>query len=114
VHLLGYVPRADALIREAQVLVMSSRDEGLGSVVLHAIALGTPVVATRAGGLPEIVPEESLVPVGDAEALGRAVIAALRDPRRIPFPPQFTAAAMGRGVLALYRSLLPAPRGTRT
>ena len=114
VHLLGYVPRADALIREAQVLVMSSRDEGLGSVVLHAIALGTPVVATRAGGLPEIVPAESLVPVGDAEALGRAVIAALREPHPIPFPPQFTAAAMGRGVLALYRSLLPAPKGTRT
>ncbi len=114
VHLLGYVPAADALIREADLLVMSSRDEGLGSVVLHALALGKPVVATRAGGLPEIVPEESLVPVGDAEALGRRVIATLTDPHHAPFPPEFTAAAMGRGVLAVYRSLLPAPRGTRT
>jgi len=104
VHLLGYVPDADALIREADVFVMSSREEGLGSVVLHAIALGIPVVSTRAGGLPEIVPEQALAPVGDAAALAQKVIAALDRPRALPFPPQFTAAAMSRGVLDVYRS----------
>src|SRR5258705_4051008 len=36
VHLLGYIETADALIREANVFVMSSKEEGLGSVVLHA------------------------------------------------------------------------------
>lgn len=105
VHLLGYVPRADALIAEADVLVMSSKEEGLGSVVLHALALAKPVVATRAGGLPEIVPPEWLVPVGDAEALAQAVVRALTHPSPFPLPQRFTAHAMAQGVLAVYRSL---------
>jgi len=106
VHLLGYVPEADALIREADVFVMSSREEGLGSVVLDALAIGRPVVATRGGGLPEIVPAEWLVPVGDADALASRVLAALDHPAVLPLPPQFTAPAMARAVLALYRSLV--------
>ena len=106
VHLLGHIADADALIREADVFVMSSKEEGLGSVVLHALALGTPVVATRGGGLPEIVPQDWLVPVGDADALARKVLAALDHPSRVPLPSQFTAAVMARGVLALYRSLI--------
>ncbi len=106
VHLLGHVAEADALIRESDVVVMSSNEEGLGSVVLHALALGKPVVATRGGGLPEIVPAAWLVPVGDADALARKVVAALDHPSAFPLPEQFTAAAMARGVLALYRTLL--------
>ncbi|HEX9283775.1 MAG TPA: glycosyltransferase [Gemmatimonadales bacterium] len=106
VHLVGYIPEADGLIREADVLVMSSQEEGLGTVVLDALALGKPVVATRGGGLPEIVPAEWLVPVGDAQALARKVVAALDHPSPVPLPPRFTAPAMAAGVLALYRSLV--------
>lgn len=106
VHLLGYVAQADALIREADVFVMSSKEEGLGSVVLHALALGTPVVATRGGGLPEMLPPACLVPVGDAPALGTKVVEALDHPSPLPLPQRFSAAAMADGVLALYRSLL--------
>ena len=106
VHLLGYVPEADALIAEADVFVMSSNEEGLGSVVLHALALGKPVVATRAGGLPEMVPEPWLVPVGDADALARKVVYALDHPSPFPLPPRFTASVMAAGVLAVYRSLV--------
>ena len=107
VHLLGYVEAADALIRESDVFVMSSREEGLGSVILNALALGKPVVATAAGGIPEILPSEALVPVGDAVGLAGKVVDALsHPPSRIPFPERFTASAMAQGVLALYRSLL--------
>ena len=106
VHLLGHTERPDTLISEGDVLVMSSRDEGLGSVVLHALALGKPVVATAAGGLPEVVPPDRVVAVGDAEALARAVVRAVEHPAPVPLPPQFTAAAMAAGVLAAYRSLL--------
>ncbi len=107
VHLLGFVEEADALIREAQVVVMSSQQEGLGSVVLHALALDKPVVATRGGGLPEMLPDNCLVPVGDAEALARRVVAALDHPAPVPLPPRFTAQAMAQGVLEVYRGLLP-------
>ena len=106
VHLVGHVPQADALIAEADVFVMSSKEEGLGSVVLHALALGKPVVATAGGGLCEIVPPRWLVPVGDADALARRVIEALDHPSSDPLPPQYTASAMAAGVLALYRSLV--------
>ena len=106
VHLLGYVDRADALIREADVFVMSSKEEGLGSVILNALALGTPVVATSAGGIPEILPGAALVPVGDATALAGKVVRALDRPSPVPLPPRFTARAMAQGVLAVYRSLV--------
>jgi glycosyltransferase involved in cell wall biosynthesis len=106
VHLLGYVDAADALIRESNVFVMSSKEEGLGSVILNALALGKPVVATAAGGIPEILPASALVAVGDAAALARKVVETLDHPSPFPLPAQFTASAMAQGVLALYRSLL--------
>jgi glycosyltransferase involved in cell wall biosynthesis len=105
VHLLGYIEEADALIREANVLVMSSREEGLGSVVLQALALGTPVVATRAGGLAEIVPPEWLVPVGDAAALSARVAFALEHPPAVALPERFTTRAVADAVVATYRAL---------
>jgi glycosyltransferase involved in cell wall biosynthesis len=105
VHLLGYIDGVDALIREGDVFVMSSKEEGMGSVVLHALALGRPVVATRAGGLPEFVPAEWLVPVGDAAALARTVVEALRRPSPFPLPPRCTARAMAQAVRACYRRL---------
>lgn len=105
VHLLGYIEEADALIREANVLVMSSREEGLGSVVLQALALGTPVVATRAGGLAEVVPSGWLVDVGDAAALGARVAAALDRPPAVALPERFTIRAVTDAVVAAYRAL---------
>jgi glycosyltransferase involved in cell wall biosynthesis len=106
VHLLGYVDAIDALIREGNVLVMSSKEEGLGSVILNALALGKPVVATAAGGIREILPADALVRVGDAAALARKVVEALDHPASFPLPPQCTARAMAEGVLAVYRSLV--------
>jgi glycosyltransferase involved in cell wall biosynthesis len=106
VHLLGYVDAADALIGEGDVFVMSSKEEGLGSVILNALALGKPVAATAAGGVPEILPAAALAPVGDAAALAAKVLETLDHPSPFPLPVQFTARAMAQGVLAVYRSLL--------
>jgi glycosyltransferase involved in cell wall biosynthesis len=79
--------REDALefIRLADVFVMSSRLEGLGTSIMDAQALGAAVVATRTGGIPEIVEDGVtglLVPPGDAEALSRA-IGRMRDDRTL-------------------------------
>jgi glycosyltransferase involved in cell wall biosynthesis len=105
VHLVGYVERIEALIAEADVFVMSSKQEGLGSVVLNALALGRPVVATAAGGIPEILPAEVLVPVGAADALAQKVVDILHQPVAVPFPPRFSANAMAQAVLDVYRAL---------
>jgi glycosyltransferase involved in cell wall biosynthesis len=106
VHLLGYINEVDALIREADVFVMSSREEGLGSVILHALALGKPVVSTAAGGIPEILDPRSLVPVADAHALAHKVVATLAAPTPSSLPDRCTAKAMAQATLALYRSLV--------
>lgn len=105
IHFIGWTNHPEALLREADVVVMSSREEGLGTAVLDALALGKPVVATSGGGLPEIVPAQWLVGVGDAVALGEKVVRALNRPSPVPLPPQYTASAMARGVLTVYRSL---------
>lgn len=72
----GQRPDADGLIAAADVVALSSREEGLGTVLLDAMACGKAVAATAAGGIPDVVVDGEtglLVPVGDAAALGAAV-----------------------------------------
>lgn len=106
VHLVGYVDRVDALIAEASLFVLSSKSEGLGSVLLNALALGRPVVGTAAGGIPEILPPAALVPVEAAEQLAQKVVETLDRATPVSLPEGFTASAMARGVLDVYRGLL--------
>lgn len=78
VHLVGFVPhdRVPAFLSHADVLVLPSAYEELGSVLVEAMAAGLPVVATRVGGIPELVEHEVtglLAPVGDVAALAAAV-----------------------------------------
>jgi glycosyltransferase involved in cell wall biosynthesis len=62
VRFLGYVPEAElpALYAGAVAFVIPSLDEGFGLPVLEAMACGTPVIAARAGALPEVVGEAGL------------------------------------------------------
>jgi glycosyltransferase involved in cell wall biosynthesis len=67
---------------EATVLVLPSRSEGLGRVVVEAFCRGRGVVASRVGGIPDIVDDERtglLVPADDADALADALVRALSD-----------------------------------
>lgn len=71
-------PRLLGLMRRARVCVLPSRRDSLGGAALEAMAQGTPVVASRVGGLPELVRhrrEGLLVPPQDPAALGRALTA---------------------------------------
>jgi starch synthase len=87
VRLLGAV--SDEELRQAyaaaDVFVLPSEYEAFGIVLLEAMAAGKPVVATRVGGMPEVVEEGRtglLVPYGDAPALATAMGEVLGDPKR--------------------------------
>jgi glycosyltransferase involved in cell wall biosynthesis len=76
--------RTDVLgcIKGFDLFAMSSVTEGLGTSLLDAMACGRPIVATEAGGIPEIVEDGVnglLVPPRDARALARAIVDALKD-----------------------------------
>lgn len=78
VILLGARQDVPDLMRAADVFVLSSRFEGFGLVVAEAMASGTPVVATDAGGVAEVMDGLGfLVPVGDEAALRRGLAQAL-------------------------------------
>lgn len=82
VHLAGYRTDADALLAAADVACLSSREEGMGSVLLDALAFGRPIAATAAGGIPEVVTAGEtglLAPPGDPTALGDAIARLLTD-----------------------------------
>lgn len=81
-HLTGYRTDADELLAAADVVTLSSREEGMGSVLLDALVFARPVAATRAGGIPEVVHHGEtglLSDVGDGEALGASIVALLAD-----------------------------------
>lgn len=59
VHFLGFRKDILNLYGQSDVLALSSLSEGLPNVVLESMALGLPVVATRVGGLPEIIKDGS-------------------------------------------------------
>ena len=82
---LGAVSReaVAGLLQRSDLLVLNSTHEGLPHVVLEAFAAGTPVLATRVGGMPEVVEHGVsgwLIPSGDEAELGRAIHLLLEDP----------------------------------
>lgn len=82
VHLTGYRSDADSLLAAADVATHSSKEEGLGTVLLDAMSLGKPVAATAGGGIPEVVEDNVsglISPVGDGESLGINIAALLLD-----------------------------------
>jgi glycosyltransferase involved in cell wall biosynthesis len=70
------------LFDSATTLVLPSRSEGLGRVIIEAFARGRPVIATRVGGITDLVQHEVnglLVPSSDTTALAEALIRLLKD-----------------------------------
>jgi glycosyltransferase involved in cell wall biosynthesis len=123
VRLAGKMADPWSLLSEAEVFVLSSVKEGLPFVLLEAMAAGIPIVASRVGGVPEIVAHEQsalLVSPGDPMALGHAICRLLRNPglaadlarsaQAALLREGLTADAMVAATADLYRKLLAAKR----
>lgn len=104
VAFLGHRDDVRQIVRKSSLVVLTSRDEGLPNCLLEALCEGTPVVATRVGGVPEVVKEPAwLVDSDDDRALADAILGVLADPD-----------ASRRRALALWREISPShdPRAT--
>ncbi|MCK5287283.1 MAG: glycosyltransferase family 4 protein [Thermodesulfovibrionia bacterium] len=79
---IGWREDIPEILSVLDILVMPSLNEAVGRILIEAGACGKPVVATRVGGIPEVVKDNQtgiLVPPKDAYELARAVISLLED-----------------------------------
>jgi glycosyltransferase involved in cell wall biosynthesis len=91
------------LMRQSRLLCLPSHREGTPTCVMEALACGLPVVATRVGGIPDIVEHDKtglLIEKGDVEGLAASLVTLLRDPNR--------CARMGQAAHAFARVHLDA------
>jgi hypothetical protein len=99
----------------ASVFIYASELEGLGSAALAAMACGVPVIASRVGGLPEIIEHERTgILVDDAREIGAALDRLLSNPQlasemgrrgRERVQQNYSVEAMVEGTLAVYREV---------
>jgi glycosyltransferase involved in cell wall biosynthesis len=85
VRFTGFIKDIGRVYAFTDVAVLSSWSEGLPQSVLQALACAVPVVATRVGGVPEVVHDEKtglLAEPGDHTGLARQIIRVLREPER--------------------------------
>ncbi len=87
IHALGRVPHEDlpAVFRSADVAVAPTFADNVPFWVMEAMSSGVPVVASRVGGIPELIADGKtgiLIPSGSSGALGDAVVSLLRDDGR--------------------------------
>jgi glycosyltransferase involved in cell wall biosynthesis len=105
VILAGFRPDILSLHKAFDIFVMSSITEGLGTSLLDAMACGRPIVATTAGGMPEVVQDGVtgiLVPPRDHPAMAEAVVRLLKD--------EALRARMGAAGLSLVNARFSAER----
>jgi glycosyltransferase involved in cell wall biosynthesis len=113
----GFREDVDRLLPAFDVFCLSSHMEGLGTIILDAMAFSRPVVATAAGGIPESVVDGvtgRLVPVRDHTALAQALLDVLERPElaaafgragRARFEERFSADRMVEETLVIYKEL---------
>jgi glycosyltransferase involved in cell wall biosynthesis len=117
VHFVGWRDDVPDVFALCDLVVLPSLGEHFGRVLIEAMAMARPVVATDAGGVPEVVRHGEtglLVPPGDPKALAEAVLALLADPERRArlgsagrrdVEARFGLARHAAAVEALYREL---------
>ncbi|WP_027136903.1 glycosyltransferase family 4 protein [Gaetbulibacter saemankumensis] len=121
VHLISNINQAQVFqyMQEADILLSTSIEEGLANVVVEAMALGTPIISTDCGGMPELITHEEhgwLVPVGDPQALKQVImkfqslttedICAITKAARLRVEEQHNEQTMLSGMEILYEAVL--------
>jgi len=120
VYFMGFRDDIPRILASLDLFVLSSHLEGLGSSIMDAMACRLPVVATRTGGIPELVKNGEtglLVPPRNPEALAEAILTLYRDRRQAARLAQagcdfvhkhFSAEAMADKTVAVYDKLAAA------
>ena len=120
VRFAGYRKDVLKILMSADIFMMTSREEGLGTSLLDAFLAGIPVVATAAGGIPEIVRHGQtglLAPVMDSGKLADNIVTILHDNRlreeiiqqAHTFVRNFSKEATSEKTLKLYETVLKKP-----
>ncbi len=116
-HMVGAQPELRRYFAACDVIVQPSLNEGMGRTVVEALVMGKPVVASRVGGLPELIHQGRnglLVPPGLPAALAEAVCTLLREPVRLrrmgeaarrSVTSRYTSEAMVEAIDRLYQWL---------
>lgn len=83
VQFIGAINNVVEYLQAADVFVFPSAKEGMPNAVLEALATGIPIIASRIGGVTDIVDETcaDLVPVGDVDAFAESILSALNKPQ---------------------------------
>ncbi len=114
VQFSGFQKDIISFLRSFDLFVMPSIYEGLGTSILDAMALNIPIIASRTGGIPEIITDGQtglLVPPANSKALANAIIKVLEEPalrKRLAAKTQkiveekFSLSRMVQGTLSAY------------
>jgi glycosyltransferase involved in cell wall biosynthesis len=126
VHFTGWREDTPDILALANLFVLPSLGEHFGRVLIEAMAMGNAVVATDAGGVPEIVDHGKtglLVPPANPEAIADAVLTLLADPARSAqlgaagrrrAEAEFSLTHHVQAIEALYEEILGIRDGERT
>ena len=122
VHFTGFISEVTDYLAAADIFVHVPLWEGLGVAIIEALATGLPVVASRVGGIPELLDDQMtglLVPSQDAAALAIAIERLVHNPHwartlgtkgQAFVQAQFDVSVMAQANESLYNELLSRPR----
>ena len=113
----GYREDVASLLAGMDLVILPSLNEGMGRVLVMAMALGKPIVATRVGGVPELLADGAagrLVPPADSAGLADAICSVLRDPLQAKTLAEagrrralhYSARAMVESLAQVYRDVM--------